>query len=447
MSQQARGLRRILQVVRRRKRLVGIVVALGLLGGGAYAAFNPPLVTSTALVLLPQTEQATLNGAGDTTLDPFTQTQEVIAKSNPVLTGALPQARPAMSLSDLRRAVEIENETTYIISVNVKGKTTAGAAATANAVARSYISYTGSASSPGGRVRAQFLQPATDNATTDRVDQLVNYIIYALLGALLGALIGTVAAFTVNRSDRRLRRRDAIANSIGAPVLASFPVGHPSSAGKWSSLLEDYRPGALHALQLRNAIKHLEMASATEIFGSGNGRWSFTVLSLSSDPRALALGPQLAAFAAAQGTPTALVIGPQQDATVTAALRTACAAPPASSKRPEQLRLIVSDDDVDVPRDVTLAVVVAVVDGRNPHMPATMRTTATLLGVSAGAATADQLARVAISAVSDDREITGILVADPDSDDKTTGRLPQLVRRGQRAMPTRVTGIATEIRR
>jgi hypothetical protein len=159
------------------------------------------------------------------------------------------------------------------------------------------------------------------------------------------------------------------------------------------------------------------------------------------------LGPQLAVFAASQGIPTALVIGPQQDAKVTATLRTACAAPPTSSERPGHLQLIVSDSGTEVPRDVTLAVLVAVVDGRNPQVPATMRTTATLLGVSAGAATADQLARVAISAVSDGREITGILVADPDSDDATTGRLPQLVRRGQRAMPTRVTRIATEIRR
>ena len=100
-----------------------------------------------------------------------------------------------------------------------------------------------------------------------------------------------------------------------------------------------------------------------------------------------------------------------------------------------------------MPRDVTLAVVVVVIDGKNPQMHDTIRTTATLLGVSAGAATADQLARVAMSAASDGREITGILVADPDSDDATTGRLPQLGRRGQRRMPTRITGITTEIRR
>ena len=308
-------------------------------------------------------------------------------------------------------------------------------------------SYVRSANSPGGRVLAQLLEPAANNADKSRVAQLINYRIYALLGALFGALLGAVVAVAVSRNDRRLRKRDEIANSIAVPVLASFPVGHPSSPGNWTSLLKDYKPGALHALQLRKAVQHLETAAAEVSFGSRNDRWSFTVLSLSADRWALALGPQLAVFAASQGISTALVIGPQQDTAVTATLRTACATPPPSSERPGHLRLIVSDEDVEVPRDVTLAVVVAVVDGRNPQVPATMRTTATLLGVSAGAATADQLARVAMSAVSDGREITGILVADPDSEDTTTGRLPQLARRGQNAVPTRVTSIATEIRR
>ena len=99
-----------------------------------------------------------------------------------------------------------------------------------------------------------------------------------------------------------------------------------------------------------------------------------------------------------------------------------------------------------MPPDVMLAVVVVVVDGRKPQVPATMRTTTTLLGVSAGAATADQLARVAMSAASDGREISGILVADPDPNDTTTGRLQQLGQTVHRT-PTRLTGIMTEIRR
>lgn len=450
MSQPPRGLRRPLQIVRRHKLLVGVLVALGLLGGGGYATFHPPLVTSTALILLPQVGgQSVQNGAagnGDNAPNPFTEAQEVIAKSNPVLSGALSQVRPAVSLDQLRSAVDVGSETTYVISVSAREKTAADAVTTANAIARSYISYIGSDSAPGGRVQAELFQSAT-SAQTSRVAQVVNYGIYALLGAVLGVVLGLIAAAAVNRGDGRLRKRDEIANSIGVPVLASFPVGRPSSAGKWTSLLEDYKPGAQQALQLRNAVKHLETAAAETGPGGRNGRWSFTVLSLSCDPRALALGPQLAVFTASQGIPTALVIGPQQDATVTAALRAACAGPPASSQRPEHLQLIVSDGGVRVPRDVTLAVVVAVVDGRNPHVPATMRTTSTLLGVSAGAATADQLARVAISAVSDGREINGILVADPDPDDTTTGRLPQLIRQAPRQMPTRVTAVMTEIRR
>ena len=104
----------------------------------------------------------------------------------------------------------------------------------------------------------------------------------------------------------------------------------------------------------------------------------------------------------------------------------------ASSKWPSQLRVTVSDGHVDVPLDAALTVVVAVVDGRSPRMPDMMQTTATVLGVSSGAATAEQLARVAVSADADGREITGILVADPEPTDHTTGRIPQLSRPTQR---------------
>ena len=54
MSQQALDFRRSIQAVRRHRILVGIIVALGLLIGGAYATLNPPMLTSTALVLLPR---------------------------------------------------------------------------------------------------------------------------------------------------------------------------------------------------------------------------------------------------------------------------------------------------------------------------------------------------------------------------------------------------------
>ena len=462
MSQETLDLRRFIRIVRRHKLLMGVAVAVGCLACGAYAVLKPSMVTSTALVLLSpsgQAAQSAIAVAGNGGPDPYTQTQEVIAKSTPVLQGALHDVRPAtMSIDELRDNVTTGSQTAFIISVSVKARHAADAVANANAVARSYIAHIGSRGNAGGAVQSQLLQPASRGTGSGLIKRTVTYAVYALLGALFGAVIGAIIALSIDRSDRRLRSRDEIANSIGVPVLASFPVGHPSGPGGWTRLLEDYKPGAMHALQLRKTLQQLEMAAEVNFGRPGGRRWSFTVLSLVTDPGALALGPQLAAFAATQGIRTTLIVA-QQDATVTASLRTACAGLPTSPKWLGNLRVLVSDGDMEgavnadpegdvgVHRDATLAVVVGVVDGRNPQLPDTMRSTATLLGVSAGAATADQLARVAVSADSGGREITGILVADPDSADATTGLLPQLGRRAGRRPATRMTGIATEIRR
>lgn len=443
MNQQGLDLRRSSQIVWRHKILVGAVVVLGILAGGAYAYLNPPSLTSTALVVLPPPPQNAQAASGGTAPDPYTATQEVIAGSSQVLSAALADVRPAMSLAELRSDVQVGSVTPYVISVSAKGKTAADAEATANAVANSYVQYVNSATNTAEHVPAQFLERATGAAGSAPTKEIV---VDALLGAVAGVLVGAIIALAVGRHDRRLRERDEIADSIGVSVLASFPVAHPSDAAGWITLLEDYQPGARHAWQLRQALHYLGMAAVNINNRDEGGRSSVTIMSFSSDPGALALGPQLAAFAASQGLPTVLVIGPQQEPDVSATLRTACGAPPASSKWPSQLRVTVSDDDIDAPLDAALTVVVAVVDGRSPRMPATMQTTATVLGVSSGAATAEQLARVAVSADADGRELTGILVADPEPTDHTTGRIPQLSRPAQRKLPTRLKGITTEIR-
>ena len=448
MSQQVLDLRRSVQIVRRRKALVGTVVALGLLAGCAYAAVYPPMLTSTALVVLPQAQQATANSAQSTSTaeSQYMATQVVIAHSDAVLLTALPNVRPATSLNNLRSEVQVSSPTSYIISISVTGKVAADAEANANAVANSYITYINSPNSPIGRPQARMLEPAT---TASGTRPLVALIITGLVGALAGLLVGIVLALAVGRKDKRLRERDEIANSIGVPVLASVPVSRPSDAAGWMRLLEEYEPGVVHAWRLRKALQQLGITDTTASNGDGRDRFSLAVLSVSSDTGALALGPQLAVFAASQGIPTTLLVGPQQDMNVTATLRTACAVtPPALSKRPTQLRLAVHDgSDVYEQPDAELTVVVIVVDGRNPHIPNTMRTTATVIGVSAGSATAEQLARIAVVAAVDGREVSGILVADPDPTDHTTGRIPQITPPSHRKRPTRIRGFATEIRR
>lgn len=442
MSQQTLDLRRSVQIVRRHKVLVGAVTAFGVLLGAAYALLNPPALTSTALVVLPVSALDT--PPAGTTVSPYTQTQMVVVRSDPVLQGALPGVRPTMSLAELRSQVQVTSVAPYVISVSAKGKTAANAIATANAVAESYVTYVDSAHNSAVHVLARLLEPATSATGRKPLDEA---LIYASIGGVFGILIGVITALAISRKDRRLRERDELANSLGIPVLASIPVAHPSDAAGWTKLFEDYDPGALDGWRLRKALQQLWTANFSLDNGSNGHSFSLAVFSLSSDPGALALGPQLAIFAASQGIPTTLVVGPQQDANSTATLHTACAAPPpASSKRPKDLLVAVSDDSrVDGLSDGKLTVVVVVVDGKNPHVPDTLRTTSTVLAVSAGAATAEQLAKVAVSAAADSREIIGILVADPESTDRTTGRIPQLLRPRYRRLPTRLRGITTEI--
>ena len=449
MSQQALDLRRSIGILRRHKILVGAAAALGFLAGGAYTAFlNPPLLTSTALVVLPQALQNTagtaVTGTG-TGPDSYMATQVVVAGSTPVLSGALPDVRPAMSIAQLRSDVQIASPTSYTLSVTAEGKTAADVQATANAVAHSYISFVGTKGNPFGYVPARMLEAATVATGGGLVTKAV---FTAVLGGLAGALIAAITALALGRNDKRLRERDEIANSVGIPVLASLPVAHPSDASGWVKLMQGYKPGVVHAWRLRKFLQQLNLGGHVAGLSSDGGVTSIAVFSLSSDPGALALGPQLACFATSLGIPTALVIGPQQDANVTAALRTACAAPlPASGQGDSNLRVSVCDDGhPEVEPGTALVVVVAVVDAREPQVPNTMRTTMAVLGVSAGAATAEQLARVAVNAANDTREFRGILVADPDPTDNTTGQVPQLARPIRRT-PTRLHRVTTEIRR
>jgi capsular polysaccharide biosynthesis protein len=439
MSQQALDLRTSARVVRRHKFLLAVAMALSMLAGAGYALRYPPMLTSTALVALQQTpaQSGTASGTNGGA-DPFTATQEVVAGSDQVLKNALPDAKPPMSLSELLRVVQVGSLTPFVISISAKSTVAADAEATANAVANSYVSYVGSANSPVGRVAAQVFQSANSATGTTKVKQLA---IFIGLGAVGGALVGIIIALAIGRGDSRLRERDEIADAIGVPVLGSVPAQAPRDAAGWTRLLQDYQPEPVAAWRLRKALYQLGLVGA----GPADSEEPpsdvmLAVLSLASDRDALALAPQFAAFAASLGIRTALVVGPQQDTNATASLRAACAAPPAQLRSGNLLTAVIDRDQDGKPPDAMLTVFVAVVDGQTPKVADTMPDSVAVLGVSAGAATAGQLARVAASAAADGLEITGILVADPDPADSTTGLAPDLSRPGRRKAPTRLTG-------
>jgi len=449
MSQQALDLRRSVSILRRNKLLVGIVIALGILVGGGYAALNPPKVSSTALVVLPQSIQNSLANQNDaqTAASEFMATQAVIADSNTVLAKALPHVAPAMTLLQLRNVVQVSAPTSYVISITASGKKAADAEATANAVAQSYIAYVSAADSPVGSVPAHLLEQATSATGTGPVTA---FAVTALIGALAGLLVGFVGSLAIGRGDRRLRERDEIANSIGVPVIASIPVAHPSDPAAWTKLLDGYRPPSVHALRLRRALQLLlsgELGDGSR--GEAGGAAGVAVITLSTDPGALALGPQLAAYAASSGIRTTLIVGQQQE-NVAAALLTACAkaALAGPGLRPNGLRIAVNDGaGPGTAADAELVIAVVVVDGRSPRLPDTARTGTALLGVSSGVLTAEQLARAAVAVTGDGREIAGLLVADPDPADQSTGQVAALARPHQHRRPGRLTGMASESRR
>ena len=309
------------------------------------------------------------------------------------------------------------------------------------------------------------LEPATGAAGAQRLPEIA---IGVLLGAAGGALVGLAVSLALSRKDRRLVGRDAIAGSIGAPVLASMPVARPSGAAAWAKLLADYQPGAVPAWGLTRMLRQLGLVAGDDEDAQPAEAVSLAVVSLASDPRALALGPQLAAFAAAQGIPTVLVIGPQQDLNVTAALRTACAVPAGAAAGTARAEARRSGRDRRSGRARAAPAQAAAagrrrrrqarpdptrpwssssrwVDSRTPVMPGTVPADTTVLGVSAGATTAEQLARAATAAAADGREVTGILLADPDPADQSTGRTARLAL-PRRQLPTRVHDVPTEAR-
>lgn len=422
MSRHTLDLTRSAQIVRKHKILAGAITALGLLGNVAFTMAQQPVYTSDSLVVLSPSVNVT--------------TQAVVVESIPVLADALHNADLGLSLQALQRDVAAAPAGAHTISISAHRNTAALAEQTASVVTRSYVRYVTSARNPLGRQAAQLLQ----NANTATVKPLTTRVYQAAgVGTLIGALIALVLVLAIWRDDPRLRERDAIADAIGVPVLASLRTSRPSDEAGWTRLLGQYEPGALEAALLARVLDKVRARGS-----------AVSVLSLSTDPAALALGPQFAAYAAGQGIRTVLIASPGQDGQQAsgpaAALHRACAAP--ATHAAHNLRLIASDgDEAGDLAAGDLTVSVAVVDAQAPRVSQTRRSAITVLAVTAGAGTADQLTRVAASSAADGREIAGVLVANPLRGDQTTGREPQLARPGQYRMPTRMVGVVTESRR
>ena len=162
---------------------------LGLLAGAGYAVLKPPMLASSALVMLPP---STHNMAA----------QAVIADSDPVLVHALRSIHPAVPLPNLRHRIQAKSVTSNILSVTARGVTAAEAEGAANAVATSYVAYVGNSRSAAGTVQARVLERAT---STTGPSLTGNLLLMGWIGALAGLLIGAIVALAAGRGTQTTR--------------------------------------------------------------------------------------------------------------------------------------------------------------------------------------------------------------------------------------------------
>jgi len=286
----------------------------------------------------------------------------------------------------------------------------------------------GSSASAGTSV-IQKATPATGPST------LVRLLFWAPLGGLVCIILAAAILLATARRDPRLRRRDDIADAVDSPVLASVRSMPQRSAAEWSTLLETYEANPVESWAFRQLLRDLvpERKGQWRPQGKVDHPQSLTVVSLSGDGRGLAIGPQLAAFASSLGVPTRLVtaVGHERAATLWAA----CAAERQSAPRPGlHIGSVLGGEKCD------LTIILAVVDRRQPDLGEAPNSTTTILSLAAGVATEEELARVAVAVDNAGRSIDGIVVADPDPTDRTSGRHTMEERSRQLPLPTRLTG-------
>lgn len=405
MSAQQLDVKKSWQAIRRQRLLVAVVAAVGMLAGVGYAFLRPPMYSASALVVLPPPPQSASGSAVSTQ---SIETQVYIAESGPVLLSAGQNVTPKLSTEVTRTRVEATAVTDDVIRIDAKGTSGKQAIELANAVAQVYLVFiTTDQKLPGDlgkRTGARMLEQAV-NARGGNM--LVHTGIYGGLGALLGAIAGAILAIARARGDRRLRLRDEIADAVGLPVLASVSSYRANDPSDWANLLEHYSPTAVDAWALRKVLHNLALDART------GQQVSLTVISFADDHKARPLGPQLAAFAGSVGISTSLVIDQHHD-------------------KPSGA--------------VALEIHLVLVDRDAPHLDDSERTTRTVIALSAGTVTAEELARLAVATVADDRTIDGLVVTDPDPFDRTIGRVAQSQRRTGSRLPTLLTGTARRTR-
>jgi len=268
-----------------------------------------------------------------------------------------------------------------------------------------------------------------DRATTILAPSPLRSVTFGFLGVLAGVLIGTLVALRAIRRDRRLRRRDDIAQVVGVPVVDSVTLRSRSESSDWIDLFVRWQPGVEDAWSTRKMLRR---------WADGPMVTDVTVIALAGDGPALALAPRLAASAAAIEIPVTFVDDTDHECASNLRRATTTLASESAPTR-ASLRVCSVNEAPKAPA-IGLVVTAVVLDPHDPLWHATNQSNTTWLALSSGFATAEELARVSIAAADAGQRIEGIVVVNPDPGDSTTGRFPAQISDTGSRTPQRTIG-------
>jgi capsular polysaccharide biosynthesis protein len=411
MNEEPLDLRRFARAVSARKWVLVAAVVIGVAGGIVFAALQTPRYASSAVVLLPP---AGVDASGQPARD--VNTQEQLASSDVVLSIASRNLRPPLPTLTLQQRLVVTAPTNDILVFEGHADTADQAISIANAVAEAYREYStgnnaflqgGTASQPAAspaNAAIQVISPAT-TAQTSRTKSFVTRV---LAGALGGLLLGIGIVLYRDARDRRLRSRNDIAAAVGCPVVATVATTTPRKPSEWLALLEGYRPRPDERWSLRRLLRDLLHATRAETA-------HVVIVTLRQDVPALAFAPQFAAFAAASGVTTRLVLHGQ--GLELAALRQAREIANTSHAL-DRANLSIADTAGNGHADEAPELIVSmlVVDPSAVTIDGSVESTA-LLAVTAGTAARDEIVAVASAAAGGDSPLAGVIVVNGEAAD------------------------------
>ncbi len=284
-----------------------------------------------------------------------------------------------------------------------------------------------------GRVSANQGTEVIQDATAAKAS--VSTIAFEVfLGVIGGILVGSVYVLARYRRDRRLSRRDDLAKTLGVPVILSMKTKAKRSTKDWVELLERYQPTSSEKWGVREVLSELS---------TPQGEASQIVIAvLEGDTAALAIATKTAVTAASSGLDTLFaVVAPEGAAEH---LESACAQFSTQGFTPRPGLEIMTGEAPNRKDAPELTLTVVVVARNHPIVPPSHGAhSKTLLAVTAGVAKAEDVALVAITAADCGQPVQGIVVANPNKDDQSTGRFPDGTNRSALVLARHATGANT----